>query len=106
MYAKVSKDKVLQYPYDFQALLDDNPHTRFDDRFDLVGWFEQTEAAATSTLVEVFEEAQPDYDISKKNVALAKVPTLENNKWVLPWEITAKTEKEIAAYNVVLKITG
>lgn len=104
MYAKIKNNTVIQYPYDFNSLQEDNPHTSFDNRFDLVAWFEQTEAASDSMLVNVTIEEQPEFDASKQNIKLLNTPTLVNSEWVLSWEITKKTKKEIADYSVVLQI--
>lgn len=101
-YAKVNSSGVLKFPYSWKELQDENPSTNFDNRFDLVGWYSQTNDAAqlSASLVPVrVEVVEPEYDSRTQKISHAPLPVFENGEYVLKMLILQKTEEEIKAWD-------
>ena len=64
LYAKVDGDSLFIFPYTPQNLKDENNQTNYDDRFDLAGWYKQTEEALKTSylVVEVNFLDKPNFD--------------------------------------------
>jgi hypothetical protein len=104
MFVKVKNSEVIKYPYDMSDLLNDNPHTNYDDRYDLLGWFILTDSHVKNQeeLVEVELVPQPENtDETKKFVNLG--PVLENGIWKERWDLIDKTLEELEDHS--LKVT-
>jgi hypothetical protein len=98
-YAKLSKDNVLvTYPYTYDNLQADNPSSIYDSRFDLLGWFNQTETAANFNLVEVAVAEAPTYNVATHNLVQKTSPSKIGDVWTVGWDIVDKTAEEKAAY--------
>jgi hypothetical protein len=98
-YAKVKLNEVIEFPYTWNSLNDENPYTNFDDRFDLVGWYAQTEDALNrgSEIVVVVQQPEPSINWNTHSFFKESTPTLTNKGWVLSWVIVEKTPEQIAA---------
>lgn len=103
-YAKVKSDTVIKFPYTTETLMEENPYTQYDDRFDLLGWYEQTDDAINDGNMLVLVEALPipEFDAATKKIKEASTPTLVDNKWVLGWDILDKTQEEIQQYQTTI----
>ena len=102
-HVKIKDDQVMKFPYDFTDLMTDNPYTSYDTRFDVMGWFNQTDDALKHgySLHPVEEQEFPhEVDQSIKNISLSTTPVLENDVWVLKWIITDKTPEEIEQFQL------
>lgn len=114
-YAKVKGDTLIKYPYTIQDLYEENPHTEYDSRFDLYGWYIQTEDAIKNgnTLVEI--ESPPDLleeyksslendprlqgiDLSLYKLVVKTTPEKIDGVWKFGEEILPLTENEKLEY--------
>lgn len=101
-YAKINTNNVvLKYPYTLQDLYSDNPHTEYDDRFDLLGWFNETEAHTIreEQLVPVEVQTISAIDLTQQKPVFATEPTLVDGSWVLAYTLVEKTAEEKTAFN-------
>lgn len=101
LYAKINDNKLVSFPYTFNMLLEENPHTNYDARYDLIGWYEQTEEGLSSDnyIVEVIKEEMPEIDQRTERVRIAEEPVLDGDVWKIKWIVTKKTKDEIDAYD-------
>jgi len=106
-YVKIQNNEIIKFPYDFTDLMTDNPYTSYDNRFDVMGWFNQTDDALNHeySLHPVEEQEFPiEVDQSTKNISLSDTPVLENDVWVLKWIITDKTPEEIEQFQIAREL--
>ena len=96
-YAKIKDNVIVKYPYEFSDLLIDNPYTTYDSRYELLGWFNQTDDAIKEnySLQEVKELPIPEFDEITQKVHQMSEPMLTQGEWVLSWVVEDKTEEEI-----------
>ena len=103
MYAKIQGTNLIEYPYTWNNLYEENPYTHFGSASNLISTFATTEASVSGyKIVEVAISSQPSYNVATQNYTQNSSPTLENGEWVLGWTITNKTEDEINSYNQTL----
>jgi hypothetical protein len=97
MYAEILNNQVIKYPYTLEQLQSDNPYTNYDERYDVVGWYNLTEKAITtgSTLVDVEEQPFPEYNGVTQAIIKHTVPVYKNDKWIFGWDIVDKTQERI-----------
>jgi hypothetical protein len=95
MLAKIKDNVVVTFPYGYDNLQSENPHTRFTGNIDLMELFPQTEEALLRghELVQVTAEDKPATHPIEQAV-LATTPTLENGNWVLKWAVSFKLPGE------------
>jgi len=100
LYAKVHSAEVLQFPYTLDTLRSENPYTDYDNRFDVIGWYNQTEDARRDgkSIVEVIEQDPPIFNTTTQIIEKESLPSLIDNNWVLSWKIINRSEDEIAQY--------
>lgn len=92
MYIKAENGVVLAYPYSPQELKQDNPNVSFPK-------YLSEEVLNAHNVFSVHIKDQPEtYDIKIHNIDFAKVPVYENGSWYVGWEVTSKTDEEIARY--------
>lgn len=96
MHVKVKSNQVVLFPYSFSTLQQENPTTSFDGRYELLDWFNQTEAKTLHgfELFEVIVEDWPEFDPATHHPRRADAPVLENGQWVLKWTLDEKTEQQ------------
>ena len=95
MYAKIKDNNLILFPYTLSSLLLDNPATQYDDRYDLLGWFNQTEKHLLEgyTLEEVVEGDIPEgIDGFVDAIETATVPTLVDGAWTLVVTVVPLTQ--------------
>jgi hypothetical protein len=102
MYAKVKDNKLLVYPYDASAFMADNPFTNFGTYYDIYNTFPYTEVAIANghRLVEVVIEPMPQIDNRTQKIHQTD-PYLSANGWSVGWQITQKSNEEMAAEKTV-----
>ena len=91
MLAKIKDNAVVTFPYGYDDLQAENPHTRFTGNIDLMEIFPQTEEATLRgyELARVIVKDKPIVPPSQEAV-LATTPTLEDGQWVLDWAVQFK----------------
>jgi hypothetical protein len=96
IYAKVKNSTLIQYPYGFSELQQDNPYTNFGSNTDVAYWFPQTETALVSgnVLVEVQLETPPSINPDTETCIQQDTPALVDNTWVLEWTVVPLTEEQ------------
>lgn len=77
-YAKVNGFLLLKFPYTQMNLNDENPYTRYDNRFTLPEWYAQTAEAVESgnNVVEVIVSTEPAYNAATHYLAQKALPEL------------------------------
>ena len=102
-YAKVLNGGVIDFPYTWEILKTENPHSTFDDRFSLPEWYAQTQNCTEtgSSIVEVSTLAMPVVDVALFNMEPPSTPELVDGSWVLRWKVIDKTAEEKAAFAAV-----
>jgi hypothetical protein len=92
MFAKIKDNAVVTFPYGYDDLQRENPHTRFTGSIDLMELFPQTEEALLRgyELVNVTTAEKPQVLPFVQEAVLATTPTLEDGAWVLKWVISFK----------------
>jgi hypothetical protein len=87
--AKIKAETLLKYPYTFSDLRDENPHTRYDNRFSLSEWYARTEDASVTgaSVVEVVFANEPEHDKTTHRLIPKDNPELIDGIWVIGWEI-------------------
>lgn len=94
MYAKIKNKQVIKYPYTYDDLKAENPHTIFSGN-DLVDLFSKTnEGLAGHELVEVLE-AKVDYNTMTQSI-VEETPNLINGAWYQDWSIVELSADDIA----------
>lgn len=102
MYAKIKENAVAVFPYTDSNLKSENPSSNFDGRFDVKGWFDQTDEAIKNgfELVEVedlpFDKTGIDLDANK--ISKKTIPEKVNSKWVLGWSVSPRTPEELSEF--------
>lgn len=101
LYAKVKNTSLVQYPYGFAELQNDNPYTNFGSNTDVAFWFPQTESATKNgyTLANVVIAEMPQFDNTKQLCSQNNAPTLINNVWTLGWTVSNFTPEQQQAYD-------
>lgn len=94
MYAKVNGSELVQYPYSFKDLRNDNPNTSFPRSL-------STEILTAFNAVEVQKADEPTYDKRTQTCQRAENPTLVDGTWTLGWVISDKTAAEITEYDEI-----
>lgn len=107
MFAKIRNNQVVEFPYNWDQLLVENPSTVFDKRFSLIDWYAKTEAAQDgSELVEVVRESpMPSIDWATETADRSETPQLVGDTWKLLWVKRNKTEEEISDTNLPVYIS-
>ncbi len=98
MYAKIKDNNLVLFPYTLNSLEMDNPATRYDERYDLLGWFNQTETGLLEghTLEEVVEGDIPVIDSTVEYNQTAVQPTLVEGVWTLVTTTIPYTPEQLA----------
>ena len=99
-YAEVNGTHVVNYPFTFSTLQQENPYTNYGDNQNFTYWFPLTDAATVNghTLVMVRQVPQPTIDPYTQNVFPNNTPELIEGEWFDGWTVTDKTPEEQAAY--------
>ncbi len=99
MFAKINKNILIKFPYDMLDLTKENPHTNFDNRFDLIEWYSYTEESRSTgnTIVKVEKLLSPSYDPATQRLIFNETPTLLDERWVQTWNIVDLSPEEISA---------
>jgi hypothetical protein len=102
-YAKIINNSIDIFPYTWETLQSENPHSVFDDRFTLAEWYDQTENSNVSNanVVEVLELPIPTIDPNVFNLSPPTIPEFIDGAWVLAWKTTEKTPEEKAAFQAL-----
>ena len=82
-YAKIKDNELVLFPYTRYWLLTDNPDIQYNDRYDLLGWFNQTDAHLLEgyTLEEVVTVDIPVIDATAEHNLTADQPILVDGVW-------------------------
>ena len=99
-YAEVSGTHVVNYPFTFSTLQQENPYTNYGENQNFTYWFPLTDAATVEghVLVQVRQLSQPTIDPYTQNAVPNNTPELIDGEWVDGWTVTDKTPEEEAAY--------
>lgn len=91
MFAKIKDTAIITFPYGFDDLQSENPHTRFTGNIDLMELFPQTEEATLRgyELVPVTVQEEPRTRPFQEAV-LAQLPTWKDGSLVLEWTVRFK----------------
>lgn len=102
-YAKIINNSIVIFPYTWETLQSENPHSVFDSRFTLPEWYTQTEnsSASNADIVEVLELPVPDIDSALFNLSPPNTPEFIDGSWVLAWKVTEKTPEEKTAFETL-----
>lgn len=97
IYAKINGSDLIKFPYKWDDLKQENPFTYYDNRFDLISWYAQTEEAETTgnEIVLVTIQAIPEIDSNTQNLVQPESPVLENGEWTLRYGVVDKTQEEL-----------
>ena len=100
-YAKINSSSLLEFPYTWVSLKQENPTSEFDDRFTLEEWYAQTKEAIDTgnTIVIVQEPNQPQTDFNNYSLIKFQEPALVNGTWVLGWTQVEKSAEEKAQFS-------
>jgi hypothetical protein len=95
MFAKIKNNAVVTFPYGYDNLQSENPHTRLTGNIDLMALFPQTEEALLRghELVQVITEEKPTL-YPMQEAVLATKPTLKDGRWVLEWQVSFVLPKQ------------
>lgn len=96
MFVKVKDSEIVKFPFSFLDLQEENPYTKFDDRFSLVEWHKKTEGATIKgeQLFPVSVQPAPDYSQAHQKIVQKTLPTFTNGEWSLGWDVIEITEQE------------
>ena len=85
IYIKINDGNIATYPYTYSSLYSENPYSQYDDRYDLRGWFNQTETCLVEghVLEEVVEAAVPVINHAAEKNVINNLPTLIDGVWTL-----------------------
>lgn len=99
-YAEVNGTHVVNYPFTFATLQQENPYTNYGDNQNFTYWFPLTDAATVDghQLVQVRQLTQPSYDPATQNCSPNNTPELVDGEWIDGWTVTEKTPEEQEAY--------
>ena len=99
MFTEVKNGAVVTFPYDYDTLVQKNPHTKFAQT-DLLSMYSGTEANLNGhELVRVAELDAPTFDKQTQKLVQDSAPTLANNVWSLGWAVQALSQAEQDAQN-------
>jgi hypothetical protein len=99
MFAEVKNGAVVTFPYDYDTLVQKNPHTKFAQT-DLLSMYSGTEANLNGhELVRVAELDAPTFDKQTQKLVQDLAPTLVNSVWSLGWAVQALSQAEQDAQN-------
>jgi hypothetical protein len=99
MFAEVKNGAVVTFPYDYDTLVQKNPHTKFAQT-DLLSMYSGTEANLNGhELVRVAELDAPAFDKQTQKLVQDLAPTLANSVWSLGWAVQALSQAEQDAQN-------
>ena len=89
MFAKIKDNKVVTFPYGYDDLQNENPHTQYSGDIDLMEIFPNTEEALLRgfKLVKVYVDDKPETFVLEK-ANLSDTPTLKNGVWSLNWVVS------------------
>jgi len=91
-YVKANGTNIVEYPYSFQKLKEDNPNTSYPRSID-DAWLE------TKGIYRVTVDAQPSFDRRTEMVTQNSTPTHNGTNWVLGWTKANKSADDITAYD-------
>jgi len=101
MFAEVKNGVVVTFPYNYDTLVQNNPHTRFAQT-DLLSMYSGTEANLNGhELVRVAELDVPTFDKQTQKLVQDSTPTLANNIWSLGWAAQTLNQAEQDAQNTL-----
>jgi hypothetical protein len=88
-FIKVKGEVVEKYPYTMQDLRNENPSTQYDSRYSISEWYSMTEngISSQSKVFKVEILPIPIHDLELYYPKIKSIPTFENNKWVLGWDL-------------------
>jgi hypothetical protein len=90
VFVKIKDGVVAKFPYDEQALQEDNPYTNFASH-DIYQSFQGTEQNLLGfTLERVKIEDRPVYDDTIQTARFAEEPVLIDGVWTLKWVFDQK----------------
>lgn len=99
MFAEVKNGAVVTFPYDYDTLVQKNPHTKFAQT-DILSMYAGTEANLNGhELVRVAELDAPTFDKQTQKLVQDPAPALANSVWSLGWSIQALSQAEQDAQN-------
>tara|TARA_R110002096_G_scaffold386557_1_gene580666 strand:+ start:184 stop:525 length:342 start_codon:yes stop_codon:yes gene_type:complete len=106
IYIKINDGNIATYPYTYSSLYSENPNTLYDDRYDLRGWFNQTETCLVEghVLEEVVEADSPVIDPTTEKNVISDEPTLVDGVWTLGVTTVPLSAPEIYAYQKFLEL--
>jgi hypothetical protein len=94
MFAEIKNSTVVTFPYDYDTLIQKNPHTRFNKE-DLLSMYADTEDNKSGNkLVNVVETSVPTFSKKTHKVVKEAAPVLVDNAWTLGWKVVALSEAE------------
>jgi len=100
MFAEVKNGAVVTFPYDYDTLVQKNPHTKFAQT-DILSMYAGTEANLNGhELVRVVEANAPSFNKQTQKVVQNLTPTLVNSVWTLEWSVQALTQAEQDAQTI------
>ena len=107
-YAEVNGTHVVNYPFTFSTLQQENPYTNYGDNQNFTYWFPLTDVAINQghTLVLVRQLPQPTVDNYTQNCSENNTPELVDGEWVDGWTVSDKSPEEQAAYVEQIKSTN
>lgn len=99
-YAEINGTHVVNYPFTFATLQQENPYTNYGDNQNFTYWFPLTDAAINfgHQLVQVRQLDQPTIDPYTQNATPNNAPELVAGEWIDGWTVTEKTPEEQASY--------
>jgi len=97
MFAEIKDNVLVEFPYNYDTLLKNNPHTKFSQE-DLLSMYAGTDANLSGNkLVRITESTPPIYNTQTQNIFQDAVPKLIDNVWVLGWTINPLNTEEQTA---------
>lgn len=95
MFAKIKDNNVVKFPYDYDDLQNDNPHTKFTGTIDLLELFNSSDMCIVHgyELVQVYI-AERSPLIPPQVAVLSNSPIEEEGRWLLKWELNYTPPKD------------
>ena len=94
MFAEVNNSTVVTFPYDYDTLIQKNPHTKFNNE-DLLSMYAGTEDNKKGNkLVNVIEASVPTFNKKTHKIVKETAPVLVDNAWTQGWKVVALNETE------------
>lgn len=91
-YVKTEGETILEFPYSFSQLKNDNPTTSFPKSVSDT-WLE------ARSIHKVALQAKPVWDMRTQKVQENDIPTFVEGVWTLGWSVVEKSETEISSYD-------